>query len=209
MNRLVALSVVACATSIASASIDFGPSPYLSAADSPFLGSPGFQLEDFEDGLLNILGVSASAGAPLAPGAITDSVDGDDGSIDGFGQAGRSFFFSNGAAGIQFFFDLDVLPQRAGIVWTDGSGTITFEAFDADNQLITTITGSHSDGGFGGTTGEDRFYGVEHAAGIASIKIRNSGGGIEVDHLQYAYIPSAGSLAMLSVGLLVGTRRRR
>lgn len=209
MRGSLTLGAVACTATLAYGGVSFGPTPYLSSADSPFLGSIGFQLEDFEDGLLNIPGVTASAGDPLAPSGLTDSVDGDDGNIDGFGTSGRSFFFAAGTVGVQFTFNLDVLPQRAGLVWTDGSGTITFEAFDANNVLIATIIGSHSDGSFGGTTGEDRFYGVEHAAGIASIKIRNSSGGIEVDHLQYAYIPSAGSLAILGVGLLVRVRRRR
>jgi hypothetical protein len=209
MRSAFALMATGCLASIASASIDFGPSPYLSIADSPFASSPGFQLEDFEDNVLNILGVTASFGGPIGPGGNIDSVDADNGPIDGLGASGRSFFSGSGSLGIQFFFDLELLPQRAGLVWTDGAGTITFQAFDANNQLITTISGTHADGSFNSTTGEDRFYGVEHAAGIASIKITNSSGGIEVDHLQYAYIPTPGGVALIGLGLLAGTRRRR
>lgn len=209
MRTAFACIATGCLASIASASIDFGPSPYLSIADSPFASSPGFQLEDFEDNVLNILGVTASGGSPIGPGGNIDSVDADNGPIDGLGNSGRSFFFGSGSSGIQFFFNLDSLPQRAGLVWTDGAGTITFQAFDANNQIITTIIGTHADGGFGGGTSEDRFYGVEHAAGIASIKISNTSGGIEVDHLQYAYIPTPGGLALMGLGLLVGSRRRR
>ncbi|MCB1282454.1 MAG: hypothetical protein KDB18_13110, partial [Salinibacterium sp.] len=84
-----------------------GPSPYLSLADSPWVGFDGFAFEDFEDGLFNLPGASASAGNPFAPGSSTDSVDGDDGSIDGSGTAGRSFFSGSGAAGITFTLDAD------------------------------------------------------------------------------------------------------
>lgn len=209
MRGIVALCAVGCASSCAFAAINFGPSAYFSSADSPFLGSPGFVLEDFEDGLLNIAGVTGLAGGPYGPDGLTDSVDGDNGPIDGSGTSGRSYFSSAGSAGVQFVFNLDALPQRAGIVWTDGSGIITFQAFDAANQLITSFTGNHADFSNFGTTNEDRFYGVEYAAGIASIKISNSSGGIEVDHLQYAYIPSPAGLMTVGVGLLVGTRRRR
>ncbi len=97
-----------------------GPLPYLSVADSPFdLGGPAFAFEDFEDGVFNVPGVVASAGAPLGPSGNTDSVDADDGVIDGFGQGGNSFLSLDGPAGITFTFDTDVLgalPTSAGIV---------------------------------------------------------------------------------------------
>jgi uncharacterized repeat protein (TIGR01451 family) len=44
---------------------------------------------------------------------------------------------------------------------------------------------SIADGSNAGTTGEDRFFGVTNVGGISAIKISNSSGGIEVDHLQY------------------------
>src|SRR4051812_20559523 len=60
-----------------------GPTPYTSFTDSALNGidfSGGyFHLEDFEDNLLNVPGVTASAGAPTGPGGLTDSVDSDDG----------------------------------------------------------------------------------------------------------------------------------
>ena len=89
-------------------------------------------LETFEDGLLNVPNVTASAGAPFGPGGITDSVDGDDGTIDGSGVAGWSFFSGSGAAGITFTFNPAApggLPTQVDIVWTDGAGTTSFEAF--------------------------------------------------------------------------------
>lgn len=57
-------------------------------------------LEDFEDGVLSF-GITAStggpggSGAPFGPNDFTDSVDCDDGVIDGFGQNGWSWFSGN------------------------------------------------------------------------------------------------------------------
>jgi hypothetical protein len=49
-----------------------GPTPYLSSLDSPFNGPvfSYFFLENFEDGLLNVPGVTASAGSLIPPGEI-------------------------------------------------------------------------------------------------------------------------------------------
>lgn len=191
----------------------FGPTPYLSMADSPFLGSLGFTLEDFEDGLFNMPGVSASTGAPYGPSSFTDSVDADDGLIDGSGSAGWSFFSVAGGAGITFTFQeaaLGSLPTRAGIVWTDGVNDIAFEAFDRHGVSLGILTGSHADGSFSGTTGEDHFYGIEHAGGISAFHIRSgAGGGIEVDHLQYGWIPAPSTLALAGIAGLLSSRRRR
>ncbi len=114
-----------------------GPIPYLSQADSPFdlsgLGTTFF-LEDFEDGVLNTPGVTASsdAGELIVNGpdlsAFSDSVDGDDGAIDGSGSQGRALAPVNqvgsSALGVTFTFDaneLGGLPTEAGVVWTDGT----------------------------------------------------------------------------------------
>ena len=177
-----------------------GPQAYTSFNDSPLKAidfSGGyFHLEDFEDNLLNVPGVTASAGAPFAPGGITDSVDGDDGAIDGSGTAGHSFFSGSGAAGITFTFDkavLGSLPTHAGIVWTDGSGTLSFDAFDENGVSLGAIgpvseAGVFPDDNFGGGTAEDRFFGAQNDNGISKIFISNTDGGIEVDHLQYGAV---------------------
>jgi hypothetical protein len=189
--------VVAVGISQAALGALVGPTPYTGFADSPFNGvdfSAGyFHREDFEDALLNVPGVTASAGAPFAPGGITDSVDEDDGAIDGSGTAGNSFFSGSGSTGITFTFDeatLGSLPTHAGVVWTDGSGTISFEAFDKNGASLGTI-GPFSEAGspddnFNGGTSEDRFFGFADATeGISKIFISNTAGGIEVDHLQF------------------------
>lgn len=189
---LVSLLLAFAATPAAAQLI--GPTPYLGAADSPFDGMrfSYFHIDDMEDGLLNTPGVMASVGAPYGPTGITDSVDEDDGAIDGSGTGGYSFFSSDGLGGIRFTFDAVALgryPTHVGIVWTDGTDDIEFEAFDASDMSLGTRTGTHADADFNGGTDEDRFYGIVHAGGVKSIVIRNSvpggGAGIEVDHLQY------------------------
>ena len=165
-----------------------GPTPYLSQADSPFVANGMFYLDDFEDNALNTPGVTPSTGSVIAPGSITDSVDADDGATDGSGTGGHSFFSGNGSAGIRFDFDagaLVALPTAAGIVWTDGEGSYSFEAFNAMGLSLGTLGPFPAAGSVDGDTSEDRFFGVYEAGGISAILISNTLGGIEVDHLQY------------------------
>ena len=200
---------------------------YAGFSDSPFASvdfSGGyFYLEDFEDGLQNTLGVSADNGGVTSVvfgPSIHDSVDTDDGSKDGSGLAGDSYFSSPGSAGVTWTFDasaLGELPTHAGLVWTDGSGTITFEAFDALGVSLGTVEGTHATSGNGGATNEDRFYGVIDFGGISKITLRNTGGGIELDHVQYGNsgavspIPLPASAWFLIVGLggLAVARRKK
>lgn len=213
MRFMLAVSAASLFAAAAHGTTLFGPTPYLSSADSPLLGSLGLAIEDFEDGLFNLSGVTSDVGVPYGPGGITDSVDADDGVIDGSGNAGFSFFSANGGVGITFTFDevvLGSLPTRAGIVWTDGNNNIRFEAFDRSGVSLGVLNGSHADGSYGGTTSDDRFYGVEHASGIGSFRILSTGGGgIEVDHVQYGWIPTPSTLALLGIGGMLASRRRR
>ncbi|MEP6636018.1 MAG: PKD domain-containing protein, partial [Acidobacteriota bacterium] len=174
----------------------FGPSPYLSFRDSPLTGRNAsyFHLENFEDHLLNTPGVVASAGgiSSIVFGPeLHDSVDADDGVIDGSGLAGDSYFSAAGSAGITFSFNAGVLgslPTHAGLVWTDGAGQVFFEAFDPSGASLG-VRGPYdfADGVNNGTTAEDNFLGAYNNQGISAIKIWNTVGGIEIDHLQYAF----------------------
>ncbi len=188
-------ALLLCVTALPSlAQTTYGPSPYLSAADSPFpLGSPEFVLEDFEDHLLNAPGVSAPIGHVTSvnfSGSVIDSVDGDDGQLGNGTCTNCDSYFSGSNSAVTFVFDAGVLgglPTKVGIVWTDGpqGATVQFQAFDASDALIATVVGTGmGDGSFHGGTGEDRFFGVEFSGGIKRITIGHNSS-IEVDHLQY------------------------
>ena len=197
---------------------------YAGFFDSPFAhlpltgGGPGsyFHLKDFEDGSLDAPGVSVS-GLDVRITTGDDSVDFDDGIVDGSGRGGRSVW-GWGIPGITIMFDADALghlPNHVGIVWTDGVNPVTFWAYDARGTLIGLASGSHADASFDGTTADDRFYGVRYGPGIRYVQISNGGGpgtfaGIEVDHLQYAYaVPEPETISLLLAGLgLLGLRIR-
>lgn len=208
-----------------------GPTPYLSSADSPFTGlalAPGgyFFLDDIEDHALNTLGVSSNATAGTVngfSGSIIDSVDEDDGAINGTNGNGAVFgdsLFLNGGVITVTFNELALgsLPTHAGLVWTDG-GTVTFEAFDALGGSLGIINANTADGNFFGGTAEDRFYGAINAGGISRLTISGGGGGIEIDHVQYGTlqavtVPEAGTLPLLGSAFALCTgafvvRRRK
>lgn len=181
----------------------FGPFPYLSDADSPlddFNPANGNYLIDFEPGY-NLVGTSINNGNVTGPGGLTDSVDGDDGSIDGFGTNGRSWFWGNGPGGITIDLnasnDFGEFPKYAGVVWTDAGGgaSVTFSAINGNGDPMGSITApALADGSNSGTTGEDSlFFAVDDTFGIQSIFISNSSGGIEIDHLQFSVftVPTA------------------
>ena len=216
ISALAGASIFAAATALAvpvSAST-FGPTPYLQASDSPFASvnfSGGyFYNETFEDHLLNTPGLSANVGGVTSVvfgPSIHDSVDADDGSIDGSGLRGDSYFHNSGSTGIRFSFSasvLGILPTHAGLVWTDGAGLISLQGFDSLGNSLGIITGNHADGSNNGETAEDRFYGFFNSTGISAILISNSSGGIEVDHVQYGAIagavPEPSTWAMMILG---------
>ncbi|NCR38113.1 MAG: PEP-CTERM sorting domain-containing protein [Microcystis aeruginosa S11-01] len=217
VTATMSLGLVTLENQVANAvPIILGPTPYLSFNDSPFKSGNFnyFYLENFEDGLLNTPGVTASSasGLPISvypPDFYTDSVDSDDGVIDGNGQQGHVLLEpGNGViGGFNFTFDkntLGTLPTHAGIVWTDSSyggssgtdGTpLTFEAFNAQGSSLGKIQLGQNqigDGRFDGTTSDDRFFGVINPEGISKISISQTliNAAISVDHLQYGSIIS-------------------
>ena len=208
-----------------------GPTPYLQASDSPFSGLAFsyFHLENFEDGLNTPGAASGTPGTFLGnPGIATDSVDGDDGTVDGSGQAGRSWYSGNVSSVIRFVFDAGVLgslPTHVGLVWTDvaqklsgpfAQGNVIFEAFGAGNASLGTVGPVFlGDGAFGGETAEDRFFGVIDGSGITAIEIRMPESlDWEVDHLQYGAAitavsaPSTLPLMLPVLPAIAGWRRR-
>lgn len=211
--------LVLAGTSLAQAGTLLGPSPYLQASDSPFaaMAFGWFHLEDLEDGTFNTPGAFATGNGLyiVSPGSSTDSVDADDGIMDGSGRNGHSWW-ALGTPGITFTFDVNLLPSlptHVGIVWTDGAGVVFFEAFDNLGSSLGVIgPASIPDGSFGGTTGEDHFFGVISSSGISKINIYNTSGGIETDHLQYGFqaVPIPGAIWLLGSGFaaFVGLRRK-
>lgn len=204
-----------------------GPTPYLSAADSPFaeyLDEPDFYLEDFEDGELNTPGIfqplhhvfgTAFHGVVMEPSEFTDSVDGDDGIIDGAGTAGHSFrsqalfvsptLLQRNTVDVQFEFDeteLGYLPNAFGFVWTDGPVGIDYFRPGLDLRVVITDSEGNSflspyvklfaNIDRNGQTIEDVFFGVIADAGITEVTIFGVYYGdseimpyLEIDHLQY------------------------
>jgi len=207
----------------------FGPTPYLQASDSPFaavnFAGGYFYLENFEDHLLNTPGLSGGPGgvtSVIFGSSLHDSVDADDGAIDGSGLAGDDWW--DGGPTVSFSFNggiLGSLPTYAGLVWTDGpAGTpVTFVAFAPDGVTpVCSFGGSgFADSNFSGGTAEDRFFGCSDPGGISRITVTNTfGGGIEIDHVQYGnprsqvVTPEPATLTLVGLGgLLLRARRRQ
>jgi len=220
-------AVVSAFAGSAGAQTLFGPNPYLSFADSPFSGLSfnAFQLEDFEDGAFNTPGATPSAGwVAINGGQSGDSVDADDGAIDGSGAFRQSYYSAQSQRSLTVTFDavtFGQFPTHAGLVWTDvgavdsgldGFASVTFEGFGPGGVALgSVIAFPLGDGSVTGGTAEDRFFGFESLSGIESIRISvPSSADWEVDHIQYGVVPSP-AVGMVFAGLACwpGARRRR
>jgi hypothetical protein len=173
--------------------------PYLGHTDSPFAGVDFayFHLEDVEDHMINTPGLAVENGgrasSTFGPGLI-DSVDEDDGNpTDGVCKKAMGTCDAWwGSGSLKFTFDaaaLGGLPTHAGAVWTDGEGQVSFEAFGPGGESLYKF-GPISEAGFPdntvqSSTKEDRFFGAYAPGGISAIRISNTAGGVEVDHVQY------------------------
>lgn len=163
-----------------------GPIAYTSLASRPpvFINIP-VVVEDFEDGVIDPRLAFPQGGAIINPDSSTDSVDGDDGVIDGLGQNGHSFGRNATSIDVDFL----SLPTMAAVVWTDGGvgAQVTVQAFGASGSQIAS-SGPHllGDASNNGTTAEDRYFGFRNAGGISRIRVSQTSGDIEIDHVQFS-----------------------
>jgi len=195
--RFASLAILGTCSAALAQVQPLGPSTYLRRADSPFAGvvfSWSILLTG-ENGQFTEPGVTLNPGiSVIGPGGLgnnIDSVDEDDGLLNGCG-GGNSYFTCPSFVEVAFNPTiLGSLPTHAGIVWTDGNGFVTFTAFDSSGQVIATVTGSTADVSFTCGTAEDRFYGVIAPQGVARIRIQDTNNCIEVDHIQAGRIGPA------------------
>lgn len=210
----------------------FSDTPYASLNDSPFLqaGTAPVNLfvEDFEDRTVSTPGLALSGGfLSFASHANTDSVDGDDGTLDGTNTSaiGSAYWIIlNNVVNISF--DAGTLggyPTHAGLVWTDGGennvpagapGTYLLEAFGSSGQLLGSSSQILGDHAFTRETSEDRFLGVIDPEGISALRLTYVDGPatpyFEIDHVQYGGVPVPvpPAVALMGVVILLPACRR-
>jgi PEP-CTERM motif len=219
MRKFSFVALVSLLVSGAATAAVVGPLPYLAAGDSPFTSQTfsTFVLETF-DGATRP-GYTRSGGIVLGPAPLTDSVGGTGNSLYSNGATSLSFDFT------PYLLSNGVLPNRAGIVWTDvgyqfgeccgsfvGVAEVRFEAFDQNNISLGTRIATLGDGVANGSTAEDRFFGASNAGGISRLVIAMpTSDDWEVDHLQFGTaVPEPASWAMLIIGFgLVGAVARQ
>jgi hypothetical protein len=212
-----------------------GGSGYRAFSDSPFAtldfsGANGyFYLETFEDQSLDTPGVTVTQGLGITStlggfsAASVDSVDADDGLVDGrCRDASGSYcdgYYGGGFPGVGFEFSEEVLgslPTHVGIVWVDGTNPVAFEARNASGQLLGSFGPAFSAGPAFDDQDvlEDIFVGAVFDEGIKSILVTSGSGGIEVDHLQYGFgvvVPAPGGfvLTLTAIASAFGASWRR
>lgn len=168
-------------------------SGYLQTSNSPLvIGSAGYKLDAFEPSSpsLATLGVSLSTlnGSSVT---TTNSVDGDDGSVDGSGATGHSLnvITAGGATGATFTFNnitIGAYPKSAAVAVTAANASLlTFTTYDTFNA----VSGTYNLSGVGtsSATSDDFLFWASDPAGITAISVTSNSAATSMflDHLQY------------------------
>ncbi|MBL9149662.1 MAG: VCBS repeat-containing protein [Phycisphaerae bacterium] len=196
LTGLLALLPSAVATA-ADALVVLHPTPYATLGDSGLFGAMSlddeFKCETFEDGSVNTLGLTIVGGTIVAPAATTDSVDADDGSVNGSGTGGRSYR-ANAGSSVALSFSSAALggyPERVGVVFTDGpsAATLVVTVETGFGPTFTKSVGPVGDAADNGATAEDRLVSITSSFGIKKVTLSlaapNAGASFEIDHVQY------------------------
>ena len=192
LRALAAFAAAGGSTLAAAGGLTFvGPVPYLSVADSPIASGASLLVQDFEAATIQTPGAVLASPELMAPAPTTDSVDGDDGAIDGSGSAGWPVIQPAGSTMAVLFLEeeLGAFPTRFGLVVTDtaaGPQTFRLSVFDPAGDLL----GSHDfvvegDGADDGATAEDRFIGVTGIGAFGRVEITALDAQGEYDHVQF------------------------
>lgn len=202
MWALGSLLAVSAAATAAPPPIQWmGPDPYLSDKDAPFRFASRLRykdLENFESGKIGALGVTISPGFIVGPHVFRDSVDGDDGAVDGLGRNGHTWAPEAETVTISFNAEsIGKYPTHVAAVWTDvayttgdyGYAYVTIAIHDREGKEVGSydFESKFGDGSAIGETGEDRLVGAIWYGGISALKITCVGSSDwEIDHVQYA-----------------------
>jgi hypothetical protein len=211
----IAASLIAIGHCSAAATVT-ASSPYLSIANSTLNSlSSTYFVENFEDGNLNLPGVSFSAiaGSGIQAGS---SVDADDGTIDGSGTGGMNFQGATSASvqSTTFFFSqvAGQWPRQVAIAVTDGSSfPLSFAAYDTNSNPSGSLTMNVI--GQSGTA-DDFLVTFTDNNGISAIAMTSSNAftNMHYDHLQFDTAPVPEPTAAVALGIGAGvflSRRRR
>jgi hypothetical protein len=208
-SRVTMLAAGAAAAAIASTAfgaieMTIGASAYLSAADIPSwlyaAGSPAV-FEDFEDGDVHP-SIGLSDGQIVHGLLTTDSVDGDDGVIDGLGRDGHCWYHTYMSRDIPLVITFDPPVHEAAFVITDAS-LVGFGALNVHYEItvfgpageLGSMTAFVGNDDFYGSTDDDRLFTVRSDDAIVSVRLRPVEEGrypTEVDHIQSGMVADPG-----------------
>jgi hypothetical protein len=190
-----------------------GPVLYKQVSDGPFscVNFLTFQVEDFEDHLLNTPGLGVTSGFITSSvfDSARDSVDLDDGDLNNLSTNNAGTYQGDSwyvQVTVSFTFDPRVLggfPTHAGLVITDATfGAETVTGFDAEGQPVGSLVYEFPDPGEG-SCADDYFYGAFSQNGISRIEVVLRGE-TEIDHVQYGFSDLAAESDLNDDGVVDG-----